>query len=242
MKGFEDPAGYETLELFADTDSFNRWMFKTLKPFCTNHILEIGSGIGNISAFLIRNFKGVSLSDMRPEYCNVLEEKFRQNQNLNGIYVIDLADRSIAQNHPQLMHKFDTVLASNVVEHIQDDHQAIRNCHQLLSVDGHLVLLVPAYNWLYNSFDRALGHYRRYSRKSLMELMQGEGFEILQTTYFNTMGILGWWFSGNILKKEILPKNQLNLYNKLIPLMQLADIITLHKIGLSVIAVGKKIK
>jgi SAM-dependent methyltransferase len=242
LNEFEDPAGYETLELFADTNRFNRWMFDTLKPFCTDHILEIGSGIGNISAFLIRNFKEVSLSDMRQEYCSVLEKKFRQSENLKGIYLIDLADRFVDQNHPELMCKFNTILASNVVEHIEDDGQAVSNCYKLLAPGGHLVILVPAYRGLYNSFDRSLGHYRRYTRKSLTKLMEREGFEILETKYFNAMGMLGWWFSGTVLKKEILPKNQLNLYNKLIPLMRLADIATLHRTGLSVIAVGKKIK
>jgi 2-polyprenyl-3-methyl-5-hydroxy-6-metoxy-1,4-benzoquinol methylase len=237
----EDPeVGQETLEIFAHTDHFNRWMFGELAPFCKGHILEIGSGIGNISSLLLERFDEISLSDLRKNYCDILQEKFSRNEHLKYICQMDLGEREIEKKIPEWQNKFDTILASNVIEHIKDDHQAIRNCYKMLKKNGRIVILVPAYNQLYNPFDAMLGHYRRYTRNTLTDLLEKEGFSIVHTRYFNAIGIAGWWFSGVILKKKKLPENQLALYEKLVPVIRLADTLTLHRLGLSVISVGEK--
>ncbi|HZE83207.1 MAG TPA: class I SAM-dependent methyltransferase [Puia sp.] len=232
--------GLETLELFAHTDHFNRWLFGELAPYCKGHILEIGSGIGNISSLILERFDKVSLSDLRDDYCEMLRKRFDRNGNLEKIYTLDLAEKEIGKIFPELLNSFDTILTSNVIEHIKDDRLAIRNCHKLLKPGGRLIVLVPAHHLLYNSFDAMLGHYRRYTRNTLTGLMQNEGFSIAHTRYFNAIGVAGWWFSGTILRKKILPENQLALYEKLIPLIRLADTLTMHRLGLSVIAVGEK--
>jgi SAM-dependent methyltransferase len=237
----EDPeAGQETLEIFAHTDHFNRWMFENLAPFCSGHVLEIGSGIGNISNLLLEQFGKVSLSDIRRDYCDLLEERFGRRDNLEAVYQIDLGEPKPEVVFPELLGKFDSILTSNVVEHIEDDGVAIKNCYKLLKGGGRVVVLVPAYNFLYNSFDELLGHYRRYTRKTLSALLESQGFVLVDTHYFNAAGIAGWWFSGVVLGKKKLPGSQLALYNKLVPLIRLGDILTMRRLGLSIIAVGEK--
>ena len=54
------------------------------------------------------------------------------------------------------------------------------------------------------------------------------------------MGIFGWYFSGNILKKKTIPRDQMNLYNKLVPLFRVFDVLVLRTMGLSTIVVGEK--
>jgi SAM-dependent methyltransferase len=236
-----DPVGLETLELFADTDHFNKWLFETLAPYFKDNLLEIGSGIGNISAFLIDRFKEVTLSDLRETYCSILRTKFEQRTQLKEVVSFDLSEKDIRQKHPELVNRFDTIIASNVVEHIEQDDLAIRNCQTLLRTGGRLVVLVPAYSFLYNQFDRELGHYRRYNETSLKNLFEKQGFRVIHTRYFNVVGILGWWLSGTVLKKKMIPKDQLNAYNKLIPVIKMVDTLVMHRAGLSVIGVGEKI-
>jgi len=235
-----DPAGQETLEIFAETDHFNRWMFENLSPYCRDNILETGSGIGNISALLLERFNFVCLSDLRSAYCQLLRERFSENNKLKNVFVLDLGEQQIEKKYPEYMGAFDTVLSSNVVEHVADEYMAFQNCRKLLKAGGRLVILVPAYNWLFNSFDSELGHYRRYTRKSLKKLFTQHGFEVVHAQYFNAVGILGWWFSGSVMRKKILPKNQLTLYNKLIPFIRLMDKLLLNQAGLSVIVAGEK--
>ena len=235
-----DAAGLETLEIFAGTDKFNAWLFETLTRDCKSNILEIGSGIGNISSLLLQKFSQVTLSDLRSEYCERLLEKFHGNGHLKSVEQIDLSEIEFEKKYPRLQESYDSVIASNVIEHIEDDHLAIRNCGKMLKKNGRLAVLVPAYQALYNGFDKELGHYRRYNKKLLTQVFLDEGFEVVHRQYFNFAGIFGWWFSGTVLNKKILPKNQLVLYNKLTPLIKLADRVVMSRAGLSVIVVGEK--
>src|SRR5690554_371163 len=87
-----DRVGLETLDSIALADRFNRWMYETVSQGMAGEILEIGSGIGNISAYFVENRHSVSLSDMRREYCDFLYQKFKGQSNLKSVYQIDVVD------------------------------------------------------------------------------------------------------------------------------------------------------
>lgn len=232
--------GTDTLTLIAGADKFNRWMYETIKPHCTGNILEIGSGIGNISQFFIKDGAEITLSDIETSYFPQLQEKFGKNQNLKGIQLLDLSDKNLEKNHPEMIGAFDTIFALNVVEHIPDHEQAMKNALKMLRKGGKVVILVPAFQWLFNGFDKQLDHQRRYTQKSLRTLLEGNGFAVKHAQYFNFMGVLGWFFSGNILRKKNIPGGQMKLYNELVPLWKVIDFFTQKIIGLSVIQVGVK--
>jgi 2-polyprenyl-3-methyl-5-hydroxy-6-metoxy-1,4-benzoquinol methylase len=235
-----DEVGLSTLESLSAVDQLNNWMFESIRPFVKGRILEIGSGIGNISDCFVKNNQPITLSDYSDHYCNYLDKKFANQPLIQDIFQIDLADVDFDDNYNLLLEKFDTVFALNVVEHIQDDHLAIANCKKLLKPGGHLIILVPAYQTLYNGFDVELEHFRRYTRKTVTQLFNSQKMNILHTWYFNMAGILGWFVSGTILRKKQLPSGQLSFYNKLVPIFRILDRITFNKFGLSVIIVGKK--
>jgi len=235
----KDHSGLETLELFANAPHFNKWLFENISPYCQGNILEIGSGIGNISKLLLQQNMPVTLSDLRKEYCEQLRLRFGENKNLQDVLQIDLSLKDFEKTYQQSLHRFDTVIALNVVEHIEDDSLVISNCKKLLKPNGRLIILVPAFMKLYNSFDKELGHYRRYNKKNLGGLFRAQHLKIIRIQYFNCAGILGWWFTGSILKKKIIPRNQLAIYEKLVPLFRLIDNLLMKRIGLSVIAVGR---
>lgn len=232
-----DKEGWETLDAIAEADKFNEWMYQTIRPYCTGKILEIGSGIGNISKFFLDAKSDITLSDIRPVYCGVLKDKF---PGAKDVIQLDLTHPSFAAEYAQHLGKYDSVFALNVVEHIEDDSLAIRNCHQLLREQGKLVILVPAYQKLYNRFDRELEHFRRYTRKKLNQIFINEKFQVQHSQYFNFMGIPGWYVSGKLQKNKTIPKSQMSLYNRLVPVFKLVDKCLFNKIGLSVISVGIK--
>lgn len=237
-----DPMGFETLERFAEADNFNRWLFETIEPFCAGHILEAGSGIGNVThLFLEKNFL-LTGSDVNPEYCSVLRQKFGHYPNLKGIKELDLADISIEKTSPELIDQFDTIVALNVIEHIQDDRLAIHNCKKLLRQNGILIILVPAYQIIYNSFDEELGHYTRYTSDSLREMIEEQGFEVIHKQYFNSIGLFGWIINGSIFRRKLIPRSQLQLFDRLVPVVKFIDKITLNSFGLSVIEVAREIE
>jgi hypothetical protein len=126
------------------------------------------------------------------------------------------------------------------MEHIEADVLAIRNAAKLLRDNGRLILLVPAGQCLFNRFDKELGHYRRYSKKTVSVLLTNEGLSVLQSAYFNAGGIPGWWFSGSVLRKRIIPGSQIKIFERLVPVFRIIDNCTKQAVGLSVIAAATK--
>lgn len=239
---YSDEVGFETLDVIADANRFNEWMFKTIAKQTSGEILEIGSGIGNISNFFVENGATISTSDMRGEYCEILKKKFQHYVNFKGAYQIDIVDPDFKTKHKHLYGTFDSVFALNIIEHVENDDLAVKNCLQLLKPGGTLVILVPAFMCLFNSFDKELGHFRRYNRKNLNVLFRQSNIEITYSKYFNLIGILGWWVSGNLMKKKNIPSGQMKLYNSLVGIFKLIDMLSNRFAGLSVILAGTKPK
>jgi SAM-dependent methyltransferase len=233
-----DEVGESTLATIAAADAFNRWMYDSIKHYCTEPILEIGSGLGNISGFFIADGKQIMLSDLRQEYCTALSGKFLSAKNLIDIAPIDLVAPNFEETYRAHIGTFQSVVALNVVEHIENDSLAMQNFKKLLTENGKLVILVPAYQWLFSRFDTELGHYRRYTKKRLTTLFEKNGFTVQEAKYFNSVGIAGWWLFGKILKKKQIREGQMKLYNLLVPVIKLIDFCTMRSFGLSVIAVG----
>ncbi len=232
-----DEEGLQTLEVISDADKFNLWTYETVARHCKGKILEIGSGIGNISQFFLQKEHDISLSDIRENYRQFLSRKFDQRNP--EILDIDVVREDFDVVHKDLFGSFDTIFALNVVEHIEDDHKAVENCVKMLKPNGKLIILVPAFMSLYNRFDEELFHYRRYTKKTLRQLKNSD-LKIVHSQYFNVIGIFGWFVSGRILKKKIIPKGQMDLFNRLTPIFKLVDKICLNRFGLSVMMVYQK--
>ncbi|MDA8693092.1 class I SAM-dependent methyltransferase [Saprospiraceae bacterium] len=232
-----DEVGIETLEAVSIAVNFNEWMYKTINAHCNGKILEIGSGIGNISKHFIENGQDITLTDIRENYVTSLKEQFPSHENKT--ILMDLVDLDFDTKYRQFLGTYDTVFALNVVEHIKDDQLAIINAKKLLKPNGKLIILVPAFQFLYNSFDTALEHFRRYTKKSLNKLISSE-LELSHSQYFNAFGMLGWFVSGRVLKKKTIPIKQMKIYDKLLFVAKTIDICLLNQIGLSVISIGTK--
>jgi len=218
---------------------FNRWMYETIAPYIVGPVLEIGSGIGNISAQVLADGHETYLSDLRPRYCQRLRDTLGRHLGCREVIQLDLVHPEFDRVYAPYQGRFGTVFALNVVEHIADDHLAISNCRQLLKSSGRLIILVPAYKVLYNRFDRELGHFRRYSGRGLEQLFRANGLLVLKSFHFNLAGILGWFVSGSVLRHQVIPRRQMILYNSMVRLFRLLDWMTFRGIGLSVVAIGQ---
>jgi 2-polyprenyl-3-methyl-5-hydroxy-6-metoxy-1,4-benzoquinol methylase len=236
----KDLVGLHTLEVIAKADRFNQWMYGQFKHQLKGEILEIGSGIGNISQLVIEEGHTITLSDYNEEYCENLKRKFSQLSNVREVISIDLLDQNFEDKYSIYKEKFDSVFLLNVIEHIEDDEMAVKNCNYLLKSGGHLILLSPAYSWLYCTFDKQLGHFRRYSLKHLKGLLKKEGLSLLSGNYFNFTGIVGWFFFGKIMNKKMLSSGEMSAFNKIVPIAKIIDKLFGRSFGLSLIVSGIK--
>jgi 2-polyprenyl-3-methyl-5-hydroxy-6-metoxy-1,4-benzoquinol methylase len=231
--------GYSTLENISGADKFNRWMYETIKPFCKGRILEIGGGIGNISQCFLNDGSELVVTELQTEYCTMIRKRLGNHPNLKDVIEMDIIDPEFDVKYKQFLGSFDTVFALNVVEHIEDHNLAIANCKKLLKKSGHLVILVPAFQTIFNHFDTALGHFRRYTAETLRPLFEANNLPVIHYQYFNLIGIAGWWVSGSLLRKKIIPEGQMKLYNFFVPVFRIIDKITNKVLGLSVIMIGR---
>ena len=228
-----------TLSVIKEAENFNRWMYQTIRSYCNGEILEIGSGIGNISEFLLKDGYQMTLSDVRKDYCDRLADKFSEAGNLRGILHLDIVHADFEKEYQDHFSRFDTVFALNVIEHVPDDNLAIRNCRSLLKSNGRLIILVPAYPHLYNRFDKGLEHYRRYTKKSLSILIANNNFRIISSQYFNAVGVIGWYISGKLQRNASIPNDQMKVYDYLVPVIKIIDKVLFNQVGLSVISVAR---
>jgi SAM-dependent methyltransferase len=234
-----DHTGFEILKVISKAGQFNKWMYTVISPYLHGHILEIGSGIGNISSQFIKSGSTISLSDIDPFYLNLLKENYSSAPNVKIIECIDLQhpEFEIAYNH--LEQKFDSIFLLNVLEHLENETSAINNCSFLLKPKGTLLILVPAYSFLFSRLDSALGHYRRYTQETLCRLLEIKNLQLKKSFYFNAFGILGWLYS-KLLRLKKIPSGEMGLFDKLVPFIKWIDSFFHKRIGLSVVAVASK--
>lgn len=225
--------GHETLERISGALSrYNDWMYEQIAPHIGQDVLEIGSGIGNLSMYLVGR-KRVCLSDVSETYLDILRERFGAKPGIQ-IHRWDLSQPSPEAMEPRT---FDTIICLNVLEHIREDGIALERMRRLLKPGGRLLLLVPAHPFLYNGFDKALEHFRRYDVKGLRARLSAAGFSGQRLWYFNAAGTFGWFINGTLLRKTLLPTGQMKLFDRLVPLLKLERLVG-PPFGISLIAIS----
>jgi glycosyltransferase involved in cell wall biosynthesis len=230
----EDEYGSHILVEIERTRRFNLWMGQVLRPFVGERILEIGAGIGTLTNQLIpREF--YLASDINPNYLHYLKSYSfgKPYLQVSKIAADDPADFA------GLESEFDTVLMVNVLEHVDQDLQALRNIWSTLSPGGRVVVLVPQHPGLYGSLDSALGHQKRYTIEGLKTALIESGFAIDALINFNRFAVPGWWLNGKVLKRKRFSRVQLKIVDILMPLLKRVDRF-LPWGGLSIVAVGVK--
>ena len=238
MSGFDRPgdaAGAETLEIMSAAPNYNRWQYDQIAPHLGRRILEIGSGIGNMSQLM---------ADARPELlvCTDLDEFYRQRlrERFAGrdevrVDSLALPDEAAAARFADA--RLDTVVALNVVEHIEDHVGTLRTMGSLVGPAGRVVVLVPALPALHGSLDEDLGHFRRYTPATLRQTYEAAGLRVDRLWWFNRVGVVGWWYNARVRRTRRIPLAQLKSFDALVPLLRLERWLPLP-FGQSVIAVG----
>ena len=227
----DDEFGSQILARLARAPRFNAWMADTIRPYCGNRVLEIGSGTGNLTQRLIPRRKYV-VSDINPLYLQTLAKLQADHPYLKTSFC-DVADIA---TYPKTEGPFDTVICLNVIEHVKDDKASLLNIRSALEDGGRAIVLVPQGQWNFGTLDEVLGHQRRYSKASLRKLAEACGFEVKEMLEFNRVGTIAWYLNGKILQRRSFGLGQILLLNALTPIFRRIDKI-LPVAPLSLIAV-----
>jgi SAM-dependent methyltransferase len=227
--------GYNTLERLEAAPHYNAWLGSKLRPHIGRRVLEVGAGIGTITRQIEAGRERVIALEADAYYAQRLSNLFRGSKVVTPIHApVEQTDW-----HRLSGENLDTVLLSNVLEHIDDDGAAVRSFRSVLSTGGRLVLLVPALPALFGTLDQAVGHHRRYTPDALRSVLETNGFSVEVIEWLNFVGIAGWFLNGKVLRRRVLPPVQLRLYDRLAPLLARAEGMWKLPVGLSLLAVAR---
>ena len=213
-----DDHGSHTLNRLSRAPRFNAWMGDVIRPHCGQRVLEIGSGVGNLTRQLVPRAL-YHASDINPLYLQALERLTYERPYLH----ISLTDVTKPETFPQVSGGFDTVVCLNVIEHVDDDRGALENIKRVLAPGGRAIILVPHGPQLMGTLDEVLGHHRRYTVETLQQLAESAGFKVQQTILFNRTGWPAWWLNGQVLKRRTFGLGQIMALNALTPVFRRVD-------------------
>lgn len=225
--------GVDTLEVLEGANNYNDWIVENFVGKLKQPILEIGSGTGNISKLLHHTNNDVYLSDVDASLVKRLQENFPNSKE--KIFTYD-----IQKNPPKnFIGFFKSIIAINVLEHIEHDTKALENISKCLQKNGYLLLLVPAKRFAYTKLDKRIGHFRRYEKTELIEKCTNAGFSVETIYFFNIVGLFSWVVRNKIDKGNIKPF-QIKVFDTLVPFLKTIERKVKPPVGVSLVVIAKK--
>lgn len=223
------------LDAVAEASNYYDWIADAFAGSFGKRIVEAGAGIGTISQLILERAAPEALLLIEPARNNIpeLQRRFTHDPRVRVFqgFLDEIGDTFPA----------DTVIAVNVMEHVERDADFLRAARRTLTSDGSLLLLVPAVPAIYGSLDRAFDHFRRYTKAGLRTLLVDSGFEIQKLHYLNGIGVLAWLFAGRVLHRTTLGRTQVRFYDRwVIPWLRRIESKIHPPIGQSLLAIARK--
>ncbi|AMJ68309.1 class I SAM-dependent methyltransferase [Hymenobacter sp. PAMC 26628] len=225
------------LSLFEHATHWKAYYGGRLRPYLGGRVLEVGAGLGSTTR---------ALADGRAADWLCLEPDAELAAHIGALlasgalpvtyrlHVGTLADLPAAEG------QFDALLYINVLEHIEDDAAELTGAYARLAPGGVLLIVVPAHQWLFGPFDAAIGHFRRYSRPQLRQVLPAGG-RVHQLAYLDSLGLLGVAISQLLLRQQYPNPAQIKFWDRtIVPVSRILDWLTGYNIGKSVLAVVEK--
>jgi hypothetical protein len=234
------PLAYEyvgnELDLFARAVNWKRYFGSRLAPFIRGDVLEVGAGIGETTRHLC---DGRQRSWLCLEPDSALVQRLTASLGASplspqpGVRVGTVADM-------ERDLRFDTILYIDVLEHIEDDREELRRASELLTRGGAVIVLSPAFPSLFSEFDRSVGHYRRYTRRSLAAVFPST-LRCRRLFYLDSVGFMASAANRVMLRQSLPTIRQIGMWDRtMIPVSRVVDPALGSLFGRSVVAIYER--
>lgn len=167
--------GTDNLEVMAEARNYNSFLLDLVlaNRGDSRHAVDFGAGIGTFARMV--SARGLDVLCIEPDIA--LCARLRDS---------DLAAETGLDAIPDGALRY--VYSLNVLEHIEDDAATLRLMARKLAPGGRLLIYVPAFEVLFSSMDRKVGHHRRYRRAQLVELVRQAGLNAVAAAYVDALG------------------------------------------------------
>jgi SAM-dependent methyltransferase len=224
------------LGLFQKAHNWKSYFRSFLLSFLKGDVLEVGAGIGGTTSLLCDGSQS-SWVCLEPdgELCEEIVRKKAEGAipkicSIKKGFLADLPDT----------HLFDAILYMDVIEHIEDDRAELEIAFRHLKKGGVLIILVPAHQFLYSPFDKHIGHFRRYSRRRLLDAVPRPLTKVA-VRYLDSIGLLASLANKMLLRKQMPTAAQIKFWDStLVPQSKIADKLFNYRIGKSLLGVWRR--
>jgi SAM-dependent methyltransferase len=221
----------QELDLFLGARNWKRYWASVIRPYVSGDVLEVGAGLGANLGYL-GNPAVRSLHCLEPD--EALAGRLRDiAHDTPGVTVSTGTVADLPRG------SFDAVLYIDVLEHIEDDKGQLATAAGLLRPGGRLIVLAPAHQALFSAFDTAIGHFRRYDRRSLAACTPAPArLEILW--YLDSAGLLVSAANRLLLRQSLPTRSQVGFWDSyIVPVSRWLDPLSGHALGKSILAVWR---
>jgi SAM-dependent methyltransferase len=233
--------GGRDLEAMSFAVRYHQWILQIFRPYLGTRIVEVGAGIGSFSE-LILELRPESLSLVEPskEMHLRLVERVRELNPVPQVFTFNSPFVEIAQQI-RVTQRPDSIIYVNVLEHILDDEAELTAASEALIKGGRIFIFVPAMRWLYGGFDRAVGHFRRYTKGEVSEKCRRAGFIILSCRYLDLVGVVPWWLKYRLLNSNRLETPLVKMYDAyVVPVTKLIERFINPPIGKNIVLIAER--
>ena len=231
----------EELGLFAEAKVWKAYVAGQIAPFFGPDVLEVGAGLGATTEALLPTARAAGL---RRWLCLEPDAKLRAEvERRMGAGNLAEECEPVSGTLASIPEKpkFHTILYMDVLEHIEDDAAEVDAAAVRLLPGGHLVVLAPAHESLFTPFDEAVGHFRRYDRKSMSRL-DPTGTERVRLRYLDCVGMAASAGNRFVLSSAMPSPRQLWVWDRIMVRgSKLLDPLFCYRLGKSILGVWKKI-
>lgn len=235
-----DYAGKD-LEAMSFAENYHRWILDIFQPYLGSRLVEVGAGTGAFSELILER-RPASLSLVEPsEMYGILTGRLAGMKTATEVKTYNSIFSRVADEIREGQRP-DSIIYVNVLEHIPDDEAELSFVRETLTAGGRVFIFVPAFQWLYGSFDKQVGHFRRYTKRELEEKCRRAGFRVLTSGYLDLPGILPWWLKYCVARSEAMEPGAVKFYDRYcIPFIKAAETLVRPPVGKNVFLVAEKV-
>jgi len=224
----------DELVLFQHAKHWKKYFSKQIMPYIKGDVLEVGAGIGS-TTLLLNDGSAKQWLMLEPD-----EQMYQLLKEKTGSNLFPSNCRLQSGTIDGVSAMFDTIIYIDVLEHIENDAEEMKKAAGLLNEGGHIIVLAPAFQSLYSPFDKAIGHYRRYSKKKLKRIAPA-GLKLMSCKYYDSVGYFASVMNKLFLKQKMPSLKQVRFWDRwMVPVSIVTDKVFFHSFGKSIIAVWEK--